>query len=342
MKSSWIPTLILVCIAFLSILAGVILGPTVYSAHDVLRVFASRLSPDSTQALDNATITIVWQLRLPRVLLAFMVGAGLSLVGLAMQTLVRNPLAEPYILGIASGASAGASLFYLGFLPPIISVALTLPLAAFLGSLLTILIVLSIAYKEGELLITRLLLAGVAMASLMGAVSTFATFASPDLEKMKTVMFWLLGSFSGSRWDVVLLPSLATLISFVFLYLFNRPLDALLLGDDSAAQLGVPVHVFRWLLIGIAAFVTGLLVASAGAIGFVGLIIPHAVRSLVGVLHRRMIPLCFLAGGIFMIWADITARTVLPGEELPIGMVTALCGAPFFLWLLRKNPYRFG
>jgi len=341
MKSTWIPTLILVFTSFLVIIGGVVLGPTIYSFQEILQVITSKMG-FANPPLDNATTTIVWQIRLPRVLLAYLVGAGLSLIGLAMQTLVRNPLAEPYILGVASGASAGASLFYLGFLPPFISVALTLPLAAFLGSLATMILVLFISYKDGELQITRLLLAGVALASLMGAVSTFATFASPDLEKMKTVMFWLLGSFSGSRWDLVLLPALATLLALSFLLIFNRPLDALLLGEESAYHLGVPVQLFRWLLIGLAALVTGLLVAAAGAIGFVGLIIPHSIRAIVGVLHRKVVPLCFFGGGIFMVLADVAARTILPGEELPIGMITALCGAPFFLWLLRKNPYRFG
>lgn len=342
MKQAWIPTLILVAISFLTIIGGVALGPTMYSFYDIVQVITSMLTSSEAARTDDTMVIIVWQLRLPRVLLAFIVGAGLSLLGLAIQTLVRNPLAEPYILGIASGASAGASLFYLGFLPPVLSAALTLPLSAFFGSLLTILLVLAISYKDGELQITRLLLAGVACASLMGAISTWATFSSPDLDKMKTVMFWLLGSFSGSRWDLVLLPTLATALTLGFLMVFNRPLDALLLGDESAAHLGVPVHLFRWLLIGLTALVTGLLVASAGAIGFVGLIIPHAVRSLLGVLHRRIIPATFFAGGIFMVWADVAARTIVPGEELPIGMVTALCGAPFFLWLLRKNPYRFG
>ena len=342
MKSAWIPTIILVLISFLILLGGVALGPTLYSIKEVAFVIATKMGFVAENTLGNATLTIIWQIRLPRVLLAFMVGAGLSIIGLAMQTLVRNPLAEPYILGIASGASAGASLFYLGFLPPFISVALSLPLSAFLGSLVTMILVLFISYKDGELQITRLLLAGVAMASMMGAVSTFVTFASSDLEKMKTVMFWLLGSFSGSRWDLVFLPSIASILAFAFVMLFHRPLDALLLGEESAYHLGVPVQLFRWLLIGLAALVTGLLVASAGAIGFVGLIIPHSVRAIVGVLHHRVAPLCFFAGGIFMVLADVVSRTLLAGEELPIGMITALCGAPFFLWLLRKNPYRFG
>lgn len=285
---------------------------------------------------------IVWKLRLPRVLLAFFVGGGLSIVGVAMQTLVRNPLAEPYILGISSGASAGASLFYLGFLPPVLSLALTLPLAAFAGSLLTMLVVYLVARTGTHVDVTRLLLAGVAMSALMGAISTFATLASPELEKMKTVMFWLLGSFAGARWDMLLLPLLASGLGLAFLLLFAKPLDAMLLGEEAAHHLGLPVERIKSLLIGMATLITGLLVAAAGAIGFVGLIVPHATRSLVGVLHRKLALVAFFAGGIFLVWADLFSRSILQPQELPIGIVTAICGVPFFLYLLRNKPYRFG
>ncbi len=342
MKHPGYATATLITLSLLTLLAGIALGESLISLPVIFSTVSRQLSLHALTLPETPTEKIVWLLRFPRVLLAFFVGGGLSLIGVAMQTLVRNPLAEPYILGIASGASAGASLFYLGFLPPLVSLALTLPLAAFLGSLFTMIVVLLIARKGSELHITRLLLAGVAMSALMGAISTFATFASPDLQKMKTVMFWLLGSFSSSRWALVPLPALACGATLVSLLLFHRPLDAMLLGDEAAYHLGVPVEAFKRLLILLAALVTGILVASAGAIGFVGLIVPHAVRSVTGIPHRRVIPLSFFAGGIFMVWADLLARTLLPGQELPIGVVTAFCGAPFFLWLLRRNPYRFG
>ena len=320
---------------------GLSMGSAEVSFSDALSVLWSRLNP-AAPSVDAIVDKIVWQLRFPRVILAFVVGGGLSIVGVAMQTLVRNPLAEPYILGISSGAAAGASLFYLGFLPPVISLALTLPLAAFAGGFFTMLLVYLIARRGSHVEITRLLLAGVALSALMGAVSTLATFASPELEKMKTIMFWLLGSFSSSRWDGILLPLVVCLFSSALLIAFARPLDAMLLGDDSAGYLGVPVERFKRWLLALAALVTGVLVAAAGAIGFVGLIVPHAVRSQTGVRHRRLVPVAFIAGGIFLVWADILARTLLPPHELPIGVVTAVCGVPFFLVLLRKNPYRFG
>ena len=340
MRSYWLPTVLLILAVPMSLIMGLAIGSMFISIEEIFRIIANRLF--SSQPDHSPTADIVWMLRLPRVVLAFVVGGGLSITGVAMQTLVRNPLAEPYILGIASGASAGASLFYLGFLPSILTAALTLPLAAFSGSLVSMFIVLFIAYKDTELEVTRLLLAGVAVSALMGAISTFATFATPELDKMKTVMFWLMGSFNGTRWDQLLLPLLLTVLAFVLLSLLHRPLDALLLGDESAYHLGIPVQTFRWFLILLTALVTGVLVASAGAIGFVGLIIPHTIRSMVGVLHRHVVPLSFFGGGIFLVWADIAARSSISGEELPLGMVTALCGAPFFLWLLRKNPYRFG
>ena len=322
--------------------AGIMLGSTAISVSEVIQVIGSKLFSTNTVLTDTANTNIIWLIRIPRVLLAFLVGGGLAIVGVAMQTLVRNPLAEPYILGISSGASAGASLFYLGFLPPLLTLSLTLPLAAFLGGLATMMVVYMIARQGTQVEVTRLLLAGVAMSALMGAVSTFATFASPELEKMKTVMFWLLGSLASTRWDMLLLPFIASMSALGLLVLFSRPLDSMLLGEEAAVHLGIPVELFKKVLILMAAFVTGTLVAAAGAIGFVGLIIPHAVRSIVGVLHKNVVLNSFFAGGIFLIWADIVARTILQPQELPIGIVTAICGVPFFLYLLRTKPYRFG
>jgi iron complex transport system permease protein len=265
-----------------------------------------------------------------------------------MQALVRNPLAEPYVLGISGGASAGASLFYLGFLPPLVSRALSMPLAAFLGGLLTITIVYLVARTGpssatgGRLSVARLLLAGVAMSALMGAVTSFITLASPDPGKLRAVLFWLLGSLAGAQWGSLALPAAAALGALAACWTMARPLDALLLGEEPAQSLGVSVEALKRALIGGAALVTGLLVASAGAIGFVGLIVPHAVRLTAGAAHRRLVPLSFLAGALFLLWADVLARTLLAGQELPVGILTAACGVPFFLWLLRREQYRFG
>lgn len=323
-----------------SLLFGVTFGSEDVPFPEVLRVFGSRLGLGAP-ASDTAD-RIVWLLRLPRVLMALTVGGGLALIGVAMQALVRNPLAEPYVLGLSSGAAAGASLFYLGFLPPLLSQALTLPMAAFLGSLLVMVLVYLVARTEGYLSVTRLLLAGVAFSSLMGSVAALVTLASPDPNRVRTVLFWLLGSLNGTRWESLPLPMAASLTGLVVLMGLGRTLDALLLGEEAAQHLGVPAETTKQVLIFLSALVTGILVAATGAIGFVGLIVPHAVRTLAGVVHHRVLPLSCMAGALFLLWADLLARTLLPSQDLPVGIVTALCGVPFFLLLIRQKRYQFG
>jgi iron complex transport system permease protein len=330
-----------------SVVVAVALGNAPVTPAEGVRALGSRLGGGA--ASHTVADRVVWRLRLPRALLALAVGGGLSVVGVAMQALVRNPLAEPYVLGISGGASAGASLFYLGFLPPLLSRALSLPLAAFLGGLATITVVYLVARTGGpsggeaaRLSVARLLLAGVAMSALMGAVTSFVTLASPEPGKLRAVLFWLLGSLAGTTWARLPLPVLAAVGALGACWAFARPLDAMLLGEEPARTLGVSVEAIKRGIIGGAALVTGLLVASAGAIGFVGLIVPHAVRLMIGAAHRRLVPISFLAGALFLLWTDTLARTLLDGQELPVGILTAACGVPFFLWLLRREQYRFG
>lgn len=322
---------------------AIALGSQSLAFSDVVGVVWYRLSQSTgldTTGPDATTAAIVWQLRMPRALLAVLVGGGLAIIGVAMQTLVRNPLAEPYILGISSGASAGASLFYLGFLPPFLSKALSMPLAAFLGGLLSISLVYLVARSGSRVSVARLLLAGVAMSALMASITSFITFASPDPNKLRAVLFWLLGSLGGTRWEMLPLPAIIVTLGLVVMLALSRLLDAMLIGEEPAQSLGVPVEVVKRGLIVLAALVTGTLVAASGAIGFVGLIVPHAVRSIVGVTHRRVVPVSFLAGALFLLWADLLARSAL-STELPVGIVTALCGVPFFLVLLRRSDYHF-
>lgn len=333
--------LVLTALLILSIGVGVSLGSAAVAPGDVYRVLWHRLF-GSGPAPDATAARIVWDLRLPRIVLALLVGGGLSIIGVAMQTLVRNPLAEPYILGISSGATAGASLFYLGFLPPIVSRALSMPVAAFLGGLFSITLVYLVARKGPTLSVTRLLLAGVAMSALMAALTSFVTLASPEPDKLRAVLFWLLGSLSGTRWGLLPIPAITSLLGLFVMIALARPLDTLLIGEEPAHSLGVPVEFVKRLLIVLAALVTGTLVSVSGAIGFVGLIIPHAVRLVAGVAHRRLVPLSFLTGALFLLWADVAARSLLPAQELPVGILTAICGVPFFLILLRRGSYQFG
>jgi iron complex transport system permease protein len=336
MLRSWLTGLLLIAATLGTIAVGVSVGSTDVALGDVLQVLGARLGWAGDAP--GATVDrIVWSLRLPRVLLAMIVGGGLSVIGVAMQTLVRNPLAEPYVLGISGGATAGASLFYLGFLPPVISKAVSMPVAAFLGGLATIVIVYLVARTETRVSVARLLLAGVAMSALTSSITSFVTFSSPEPDALRAVLFWLLGSFSGARWALLPGAAVVTGAGVVLLTLLARPLDAMLMGEEPAYHLGVPVEAMKRGLLVLAALVTGTLVSTSGAIGFVGLIVPHACRMVVGVTHRRLVPVSFVAGALFMVWADLAARTLLPAQELPVGILTALCGVPFFLWLLRRR-----
>jgi len=341
MKKPWVVGLGLVAGLFVTVGVAVSIGSTTIGWTDVYSVLARHLLGVSV-SVPPTIDRIVWQLRLPRAVLACIVGGGLSIIGVAMQTLVRNPLAEPYILGISSGASAGASLFYLGFLPPLLSKTLSMPVAAFLGGLASISLVYLVARDGPRVSVARLLLAGVAMSALMASVTSFVTFSSPEPDKLRAVLFWLLGSLNGARWIELPIPAATTGLGLVVMLVLARPLDAMLVGEEPAQSLGMPVEAIKKGLIVLAALVTGTLVAVSGAIGFVGLIVPHAVRLLSGVPHRRLVPLSFLAGAIFLCWADLFARTILPAQELPVGILTALCGVPFFLVLLRRRNYQFG
>lgn len=286
---------------------------------------------------DALAETVVWQLRLPRTVLAIAVGGGLATVGVAMQALVRNPLAEPYLLGASSGASAGAALFFLGFLPPLVSASVSAPVAAVAGAWAATAAVFAAARTGPTVSTVRLLLAGVALSALLGSVTAFVTYASPSPDKLRTLLFWLLGSLSRARWAWVAAPLAASVAGAVVLWRWGRLLDLLTTGEEPALALGVPVENLKRGLVALAAVVTGLLVAASGVIGFVGLIVPHAVRLAAGAGHRRLVPLSFLGGAAFLVLADVASRTVLPGQDVPVGVLTALCGVPFFLLLLRRS-----
>lgn len=326
--------LILPVVILLTIAVGVSAGSAFIALGDIIQILGKRLGLNDFP--DGPASIIVWELRLPRVLLAGIVGGGLAVVGVAMQALVRNPLAEPYILGVSSGASAGASLFYLGWIPAVVSSHLSIGLAGFLGALGAMTAVYLIAKDGPRTSTARLLLAGVALQAMLGALVSFLIFAAPQPQKLQMMMFLLLGTFSGTGWLDLILPLMVTGVGTGILWLLARPMDALLTGEEPAAGLGVSVETVKRTLIALSAVVTGVLVAAAGIIGFVGLIIPHAVRFISGVGHRRLIPLCFFVGAVFLMWADLAARTILPSQELPVGVLTALCGVPFFLILLRK------
>ena len=279
---------------------------------------------------------IVWQVRIPRVLLGAAVGAGLAVTGMALQAMVRNMLADPYLLGVNSGGSSGAAACILfGF--GVGWGEYALQISAFLGALAASLLVFVIARTAGRITSTRLLMAGVAVGYALYALTSFLIFASDSAEGSRSVLFWLLGTLSLARWSLPLLVVVLVVALVVAgLTLWGRQLDALAIGDETAHTLGVSPTRFRLVLLILVSLAVGVLVAAAGSIGFVGLVIPHLARRLVGARHRRAIPVAAIMGAIFLLWADLVARMLLSPQELPIGIITALVGAPFLLILVRR------
>jgi iron complex transport system permease protein len=313
-----------------SIVVAVTIGPADLSVGEVWGSIASHLT-GSESPLSVLRDGIVWELRLPRILTAAAVGAGLALVGAIMQALTRNQLADPYLLGISSGASLGAvSVLLLG-------AAVLLPVAAFAGALLALAATLALAGAFGRITPTRTVLAGVAVSALAGAITSFVIFWVGAADAYREVLSWLLGSLAGARWEAVAIAGIAMLVIGVPLAFTGRILDAFALGDTTAASLGIPVQGVRWTLLGAGALLTGALVAVSGSIGFVGLVLPHAVRLLIGPGHRALLPLSALTGAVFLVWADTLARTVFEPRELPVGIVTAIIGAPVFALLLARR-----
>ena len=322
--------IILVVALVLSITLAVTVGPAEIRFDEVWASIASHLGLGSSP-LTVLRDGIVWQLRMPRVLTAAAVGAGLALSGAVMQALTRNPLADPYLLGLSSGASLGAvSVLLLG-------VAVLLPLAAFLGALLALGLTLLLASALGRITPTRTVLAGLAVSSLAGAVTSFVIFWTVTGDSYREILSWLLGSLSGARWPAVAIAGTAIILVGIPIMATGRLLDSFTFGDTSAAALGVDVQRTRWALLVGTALLTGAMVSVSGSIGFVGLILPHAVRLLVGPGHRALLPLSALVGAIFLVWADTIARTIFDPRELPVGIVTALIGAPIFGLLLARR-----
>ena len=302
----------------------------------VVKIIAAKASVlDISASWPESWETIIWQLRLPRVVLAAVVGAALAISGATYQGLFRNPLADPYLIGVASGAGLGATVVLVTGVPHSFQGISLLPLAAFVGGLAAVTVAYLIARQSVGLPLTTLILAGVAIASLTGAVTTLLMIRSdPDL---RPVLSWLLGGFISAQWkhNLVILPYLVPSVLVVLAY--SRVLNVLQLDEEHSRQLGVNVERTKLLLIGAASLATAAAVSFSGLIGFVGLIAPHAVRIVWGVDYRTLLPMAAIIGAAFLVIADLVARTVASPSELPVGIVTAFCGAPFFLYLLRRR-----
>lgn len=312
--------------AVAALLLSIRLGAADLGAVEVVHALRGRGDP--------AVVAIVQRLRLPRSLQAAVVGGALAVAGAVFQALLRNPLAEPYILGVSGGAAVGA----------LIAVALgagavvwAVPAAAFAGAVAAVVLVFHIAWTVGRNLDTRiLLLAGVVVGAFFNAcILLVLTFS--DAESFRLAVLWMMGSFSGASWSGVGALALYFIPSALLLFALARPLNLMALGEEPAAYLGTPVERTKWLAYGVASLLTAAAVSAAGIIGFVGLVVPHVVRLLWGSDHRFLLPASVLLGAAFLVLADALARTVAAPAELPVGVVTAFVGVPFFIWLLRRG-----
>ena len=326
----------------LSVLYAVTVGSAELSVGEVYRVILYELFRwgDPEQLGSGAVHDIVWLIRLPRVVLAVLVGMGLSVVGAVMQAIVKNPLADPYVLGISSGASLGATLTLL--LGAGLFGAAGVGLGAFIGALAAAFSVIAIAGIGGRITSVKLILAGVALSSLCSAFSNLIVYVADDPSRFMTVQFWLMGSLAGAQWSGNFSILCVVLPCTLFFISQARILNLMLMGDDTAVTLGTDLQPYRRVYLVIASLMVGFVVHVSGVIGFVGLIIPHTVRGIFGVDHKKLLPLSALTGSVFLVWADVAARTILPRTEVPIGILISVVGAPFFIFLMVRKNYSFG
>ncbi|MDI7864217.1 iron ABC transporter permease [Rhizobiaceae bacterium n13] len=322
-------------ILLIALWLGAAIGETAIPFSTVAQTVANRLW-DAGYPVEPIDEGIIWSYRLSRAVVAASCGAALALSGTVLQSLLRNPLADPYILGISAGASTGAvSVAILG----VGAGFLSMPLGAFLGAVIAFVLVSILAVKAGRGT-AAIILAGVAGSQLFNALTSFIVTKAATAEQARGIMFWLLGNLSGVRWPDAWLAVPAALAGLVICLLHARALDAFTFGSESAASLGISVRRTYLVLVGAAAMMTAAMVSIVGSIGFAGLVIPHAARMLVGVRHGVLLPASALIGAVFMIVADILSRTLIPGQVLPIGVITALVGAPAFALILGQKRAR--
>lgn len=319
-------------------LTAITIGPADITLNQTWRILLSQVPVlGESITLDDVKIsqqTIVLQIRLPRVLLAALVGIALATVGAAFQGLLKNPMADPYIIGVSSGAALGATIAIVTGLSAVVGY-LAVPWMAFAGALISTYTVYNIARVGSRVPVYTLLLAGVALSAFMSAIMSFLMVLNS--KEMQQVVFWLLGSFSAKNWGHVQAAAPLIIIGVVAINCFARDLNIMLFGDHTAQHLGIDAEKTKKLLLTLGAFTAAAAVSVSGTIGFVGLIVPHGVRLVVGPDHRNLMPISALAGGIFMVITDTFARNFLGGVEIPVGIITAMLGGPFFIYLLKRK-----
>lgn len=337
---------IILAVVLIIVLCGsVFIGAVEIPFDTVIRIMIHKMfGIGDISDIPTYMVSIVWRLYAPRALLGLIVGVGLALAGVVMQAMVQNPLADPYILGISSGASLGATFAILmggTVLAGTMFASFGIEAFAFLGAMVTSAAVFILSSIGGKMTTTKLILSGVIISSLCGAFSNLIVYIEPDAEGMRSLTFWLMGSLSTVDFNAVTQCGIAVLVGLVFFITQPRNLNAMMLGDTTATTLGIDLSTLRKIYIIVVSFIIALIVCKCGIIGFVGLIIPHLTRGLVGTNHWKLMPVAILIGAIFIMVADIVART-LAASEIPIGIITSLCGAPVFAYIMLKKSYGFG
>ncbi len=337
--------IILAVVTIIVLSASVFIGAVDIPFKTVIRILLYKIFGfGDLSDIPTYVVSIVWRLYAPRALLGLIVGIGLAMVGVVMQAMVQNPLADPYILGISSGASLGATFAILMGATVIAGSAFAsfgIQIFAFLGAIGASIFVFALSSVGGKMTTTKLILSGVIISSLCGAFSSLIVYLEPDAEGMRSLTFWSMGSLSTVDFDVVIQCGVIVLVGTVFFLTQMRNLNAMMLGDTTATTLGVDLARIRKVYIILTSVVIAFVVSNCGIIGFVGLIIPHIARGLVGTNHWKLLPISILLGAIFMMCADVVARTLAP-SEIPIGIITSLCGAPVFAYIMLKKAYGFG
>ena len=339
-------TLVIIALAaglVCSVLVSITFGNADISLGDVYKVILYEISHAS--GLDDysqgAIHDVVWLIRFPRILMAIAVGMGLSVCGAVMQAVVKNPLADPYVLGVSSGAYLGAAASIILGIGSVVGDN-SIGIMAFAGAFLASLAVLAISGIGGRSSAARLILAGMAISAVCSAFANFLIYMAQDREATTQISYWSMGSLAAADWDNVPVTLIVMILGTLIFMTQYRKLNLMLLGDETAITPGTNLHRVRMVYMLLSAFMVGFAVCAAGMIGFVGLIIPHAMRMLFGTDHKRLIPLSALTGAIFLIWADVASRTILDHSEIPIGILISLIGAPCFIYLMIKKTYRAG
>ena len=331
---------LLILLFISSIILGISFGAVDIPPYDVYRVFLYKVFGIKIGNLDeilNSTLfDIIWGVRMPRVLLGAFAGMALAMVGVIMQATIQNPLGDPYILGLSSGASLGATFSILIGFSGVLS-SFGAPLGAFLGALIASIFVYFLAKIGGRITPFKMILAGMVISSICSSLTSLIIFLSKDNEGIRTVNFWMMGSLAGAEWSNIILPIAISVIPLIYFFTQYRNLNLMVLGDETSITLGLNIEKHRKIYMILSSLITGVIVSVCGTIGFVGIMIPHIVRLIFGTDHKTLLPFSALVGAIFLIWADIIARCAITNMELPIGIITSVIGAPFLLWLMVKG-----